>query len=151
MTPHGVEYGYFVKFHKPFFVGREPLQKNEKTRELGIARIRVEKGVQILNLGDYVVNKNRTCIGYITSSALVKNSQIALAYIMKANITSLGTNVGLIPASRMKRTKVDDVKIGTTLLPAIKGEVIPRFFNKQAEWPELYRISSEVISHDHRF
>lgn len=138
MTPHGAGYGYFVKFHKPFFSGREPLQENEKTRELGIARIRVEKGAQILNFGDYVVNKNGKCIGYVTSSAVVKNQQIALAYVKKANITSPGTNVGLIPAKKMKRAKVDDVKIGSTLLPAIKGEVIPRFFNKQVEWSELY-------------
>jgi glycine hydroxymethyltransferase len=138
MTPHGAGYGYFVKFHKPFFAGRDPLQENEKNRQLGIARIRVEKGAQILNFGDYVVNKNGKCIGYVTSSAVVKNQQIALAYVKKANVTAPGTNVGLIPASKMKRAKVDDVKIGSTLLPAIKGEVIPRFFNKKLEWKELY-------------
>ena len=138
MTPHGAGYGYFVKYHKPFFAGRDPLQENERSRELGIARIRVEKGAQILTFGDYVVNKNGKCIGYVTSSAVVRNRQVALAYVKKANITSPGTSVGLIPASRVKRASVGDVTIGTTLLPAIRGEIVPRFFNKRNEWPELY-------------
>ena len=137
MTPHGAGYGYFVKFHKPFFAGRDPLLEIEKTRDLGIARIKVEKGAPHLNFGDFVVNKMGKCIGYITSSALVRNQQIALAYVKKATITKVGTNIGLIPAgkaSKLNKANLDEIKIGSTIMPAIKGEVISRFFNKSKEW-----------------
>ncbi|MCK4613438.1 MAG: glycine cleavage system aminomethyltransferase GcvT, partial [Thermoplasmata archaeon] len=137
ISPQGAGYGYFVKFHKPFFAGREQLLENERKRKLGIARIAVEKGARLLKLGDYVVSKKGKCIGYITSSALVKNHQLALAYVKKNYISKEGASVGLIPRGDMKKAKTKDIKIGTPLIPVVKGEIMPRFFDKEEEWPEV--------------
>ncbi len=137
MIPHGAGYGYFVKFHKPFFAGREGILEKEKIRKLGTARILVEKGAQTLKFGDYVVSKTGKCIGYITSSALVKGQQIALAYVKKNIVTSDGITVGLIPQAKLKKAATAEIRIGTSMIPVIKGEVMSRFFNKSSEWPDV--------------
>jgi len=82
-----VEAGFpgYVKYHKPFFVGRDPLLAREKERRREIIRFRVnEKGVRIPHLGDPVVNRKGQQIGYVTSCSIdVEGHLVGMAIVEK--------------------------------------------------------------------
>jgi glycine hydroxymethyltransferase len=68
-----IEAGFpgFVKYHKPFFIGRDALLAREKERAREIIRFRVEqKGVRMPRTGDPVVNRKGKQIGHVTSCSI---------------------------------------------------------------------------------
>jgi len=61
----------YVKFYKPWFIGREPLLAREKERKGVVARFRfTEKGVRMAHNGDPVLDKRGKVIGWVTSCAV---------------------------------------------------------------------------------
>lgn len=82
-----IEAGFpgYVKYHKPFFIGRDALlaQEEERTREA--IRFRVnQKGVRLLHLGDPVVNRKGQLIGQVTSCSIdVEGYLLGLAIVEK--------------------------------------------------------------------
>jgi glycine hydroxymethyltransferase len=68
-----IEAGFpgYVKYHKPFFIGRSALLEKEAARLREIIRFRVdERGVRRPQLGDAVVNRKGQIIGHVTSCSL---------------------------------------------------------------------------------
>lgn len=68
-----IEAGFpgYVKYHKPFFVGRDALLAREADRTREVIRFRVaEKGVRRPQTGDPVVNRKGQRIGYVTSCSI---------------------------------------------------------------------------------
>ncbi len=68
-----IEAGFpgYVKYHKPFFVGRDVLLEREESRVREVIRFRVnQKGVRRPHTGDPVVNKKGQHIGYVTSCSI---------------------------------------------------------------------------------
>ena len=68
-----VEAGFpgYVKYHKPFFVGRDVLLAREEKRTREVIRFRVnQKGVRRPHTGDPVVNKKGQLIGQVTSCSI---------------------------------------------------------------------------------
>jgi len=68
-----IEAGFpgYVKYHKPFFVGRDALLAREESREREMIRFRVnQKGERMPHLGDPVVNKKGKQIGKVTSCSI---------------------------------------------------------------------------------
>ncbi|HEY74907.1 MAG TPA: glycine cleavage system aminomethyltransferase GcvT [Thermoflexia bacterium] len=82
-----IEAGFpgYVKYHKPFFVGRDPLLAREKDRRREVIRFRVnEKGVRIPHLGDPVVNRKGQQIGHVTSCSIdVEGYLVGMAIVEK--------------------------------------------------------------------
>lgn len=61
----------YVKFYKPWFIGREALLAAEQTRKGVVARFRfTEKGVRMAHNGDPVLDKRGKVIGWVTSCAV---------------------------------------------------------------------------------
>ncbi len=61
----------YVKFYKPWFIGREALLAREQTRKGVVVRFRfVEKGVRMAHNGDPVLDKRGKVIGWVTSCAV---------------------------------------------------------------------------------
>jgi glycine cleavage system T protein len=83
VSPVGAGFGSYVKLHKPYFVGRRAHLETEKTRELEVARFRMnERGVRMPKTGDPVVNRKGRAIGWVTSAAVDVDGRIlGLAYI----------------------------------------------------------------------
>jgi glycine hydroxymethyltransferase len=91
ISPLEAGYPAFLKFHKPFFIGREVLLKKRVKKE--IIRFKMKaKGVRKINPRDKVLNEKGQYIGEVTSATLVKGIQMGMAYIDK-NYTKEGTTI----------------------------------------------------------
>ncbi|MEE8390778.1 MAG: glycine cleavage system aminomethyltransferase GcvT [Anaerolineae bacterium] len=82
-----VEAGFpgYVKYHKPFFVGRDVLLAREERRAREVIRFRVNrKGVRKPQQGDPVVNRKGKQIGQVTSCSIdIKGYLLGLAIVEK--------------------------------------------------------------------
>jgi glycine hydroxymethyltransferase len=82
-----IEAGFpgYVKYHKPFFVGRSALLAQEETRERELIRFRVnEKGTRRPDTGDPVVDRRGREIGNVTSCSIdVQGYLVGLALVQK--------------------------------------------------------------------
>ncbi len=82
-----IEAGFpgYVKYHKPFFVGRDALLAREQSRDREIMRFRVNhKGVRRPHTGDPVVNRKGQHIGQVTSCSIdVDGYLLGLAIVEK--------------------------------------------------------------------
>jgi glycine hydroxymethyltransferase len=64
----------YVKFYKPWFIGRETLLAREQSRKGVVVRFRFsEKGVRMAHNGDPVLDKRGKVIGWVTSCAVDKD------------------------------------------------------------------------------
>ena len=82
-----IEAGFpgYVKYHKPFFVGRDVLLAREESRTREVIRFRVnQKGMRRPHTGDPVVNKKGQYIGQITSCSIdTEGYLLGLAIVAK--------------------------------------------------------------------
>ena len=82
-----VEAGFpgYVKYHKPFFVGRSALLAEEDSRERELIRFRVnDKGTRRPDTGDPVVDRRGREIGQVTSCSIdVQGYLVGLAIVQK--------------------------------------------------------------------
>ena len=100
ISPLEAGYGAFVKFHKPFFIGRKALLEKETKREREILRFRLNtRGGRMLKQGDLVVDKRGRYIGTVTSCALVDGYQLGMAYA-KREYNREGTQTGVFTLPR---------------------------------------------------
>jgi glycine hydroxymethyltransferase len=82
-----IEAGFpgYVKYHKPFFIGRDVLLAREESRTREVIRFRInEKGVRRPQTGDPVVNRKGQLIGQVTSCSIdIEGYQLGLAIVEK--------------------------------------------------------------------
>ena len=129
ISPLGAGFDAYVRFHKPFFVGREPLLKAEASRKMALIRfIALEKGARMLHPGCVIMDKRGQCIGNVTSCAVgIDGKQVGMAYIDK-NYTKMDTPLGIMPAPRDKSAvSVADVKVGDRFPYPVECVVTRRF------------------------
>lgn len=132
INPVAAGYGSYVKFHKPFFVGRKPLMEAVKKCTMQVIRFRMDdKGVKTLHTGDPVVNRRGQFIGNVTSAALAGGTQIGMAYV-NGKYAAEGTPIGVFPMPHdeksdwSEKTK-DKLDVGDKLYLHDWGQVISRF------------------------
>jgi glycine hydroxymethyltransferase len=105
ISPTGAGFGSYVKLHKPYFIGRTAHMEREKTREMEIARFRMnDRGVRMPKTGDPVVNKKGRAIGWVTSAAVdVDGLILGLAYV-EQRYHRAGDEIGIysLPAKPVK-------------------------------------------------
>ena len=132
ITPFGAGYSSFVKWHKAFFVGREPLMANEKTRDHRIMRAVVtDTNARPVREGDTVVDGKGRFVGRVTSAAYAGADQILLIY-GKRFMVRVGDRIGIFPLPRNKKAlqpepAKDVLQLGDSVLLPIAAQVIPRF------------------------
>jgi len=131
ISPIEAGFGSYVKFHKPYFIGRRALLEKEATRRMELLRFRMnEKGVRMAKLGDLVVDRRGKYIGRVTSCALgTEGFQIGLAYVDK-KYNREGTQIGIIPLphDKVPPTKpVEELALGDKMLLHEKATVLTRF------------------------
>ncbi len=131
ISPIEAGFGAYVKFHKPYFVGRRALLEKEATRKMEVLRFRMdEKGVRMARLGDPVVDKRGQYIGRVTSCALdTEGFQVGLAYV-EGKYNREGVQIGIIslPHRRVPPAKpVEELVLGDKMLLHEKATVLTRF------------------------
>ncbi len=133
ISPIAAGYGAFVKFHKPFFVGRKALLENEKARRMEVVRWQLlDKDVRTLHTGDPVASKRAKHIGWVTSAVLVEGFQMGLAYVDR-RFSEPGTKLEMFPLTKPEQAAKEKAKPslqpGDMLLVSGEAEVLTR-------WPE---------------
>ncbi len=128
-------HGAFVKFHKPFFIGREPLLKSIANRKMDIIRFKMmSRGIRMVKSGDPVVSEKGEYIGRVTSCALVEGIQLGLAFVDK-NFTREKTKIGIFILPRRGEVSLepskDELCGGNRVLLHEKGVVLSRFPAKE--------------------
>jgi glycine cleavage system T protein len=100
VTPIDAGYGSFVKFHKPYFIGRKAMLKAAQERDMEIVRFKMdEKGVKVVKTYDPVANERGEFIGNITSSVSIEGYQWGLAYIKRKH-HRIGAKINIYPLPR---------------------------------------------------
>lgn len=131
ISPREAGFAPYVKYHKPYFIGREPLLEREKTSTREIVRFRIpQKGVRMIKNGGVVVNRrSQKVIGTVTSCALdATGFQIGMALVDRQNSRE-GTRIGIFPeAGAMTKEKgKDGPSLGDRVPLHEEAVVISRF------------------------
>ncbi|MHC4777672.1 MAG: glycine cleavage system aminomethyltransferase GcvT [Planctomycetota bacterium] len=134
--PFGVDpveagYEYFVKWHKPFFAGRQGLLDKMEKRKREVVRFRARGlGARMAHLGDPVVSRNGKTVGRVTSSALSSEEQIGMALLDKS-AARVGAPISIycIPSSGKSPAEGPkaELKPGDRVLLPLEGRIISRF------------------------
>jgi glycine hydroxymethyltransferase len=133
-----IEAGFpgYVKYHKPFFVGRDALLARDLKRTRELIRWRMDhKGVRRPNSGDPVVNKRGQVIGYITSCSIdVEGTLIGLA-IVNRRYTEEGTPIGIfvLPARAQEEKQKPELEMGDRVLLPVEATVLSRFPEREVK------------------
>jgi glycine hydroxymethyltransferase len=124
-------FGYYCKYHKPWFVGRDPYKARNDASTRGIARFQVdERGARALRGGEPVVNRRGRVIGQVTSCALVGERQVGMA-LVEARYATPGTALFIYPETRHAVSKAPEAfETGDTVALPVQAEVLPRFPEK---------------------
>lgn len=129
ISPPEAGFGPYVKFHKPFFVGRGPLLEKTKTISMIIARFRMNRsGVRIAKQGDIVIGKRgQKVIGEITSCALGTDGvQVGMALVDR-RFAREGTPVGIIPRTGAEAKPLSETAVGDRVALHEEATVDTRF------------------------
>jgi len=131
ISPIEAGFASYVKFHKPYFIGRKALLQKEASRKMEILRFRMnEKGVRMTKLGDLVVDKRGKLVGHVTSCALdTAGFQIGLAYAdRKYNREDAQIGIIALPhGGPPPAVSVEQMDLGDKMLLQEKATVLPRF------------------------
>lgn len=149
ITPGGAGFPSYVKFHKPFFIGRQALLAKEAARDKVVVRLIVsEKGSKPLKPGDPVANLRGEYIGNLTSSAVMPDGQqIGLAYVFTRANKPGPVAVFPLPPEKARDEVSSPVSLAEktkTLLP-VAAEIVSRF-PKKPDNRELLRAEGEFLA-----
>ena len=134
-----IEAGFpgYVKYHKPFFIGRDALLAQEQTRTREIIRFRVnQKGERMLHSGDPVVNKKGKQIGHVTSCSIdVEGYLLGLAIVdRRYNIPD--TPIAIFPLRGNALGNAISKKGDKVTLP-VEATILTRFPEREGQRPRL--------------
>jgi glycine hydroxymethyltransferase len=104
ISPIEAGFGPYVKFHKPFFIGREALLGRMPGMRRSVVRFRMlSKGVRVARQGDVVVShRTQQIIGSVTSCAVNHEGfQIGMACV-DARFSREGTQIAVVPAFQVE-------------------------------------------------
>ena len=121
----------YVKYHKPFFIGRTPYKAYNDHTDRQIIRFAVdERGARALRGGEHaepVVNHRGNVIGTVTSCALVGDRQVGMALVDK-RYAGPGTDLFIYPEARRVVSKApDEFAVGDRVALPLRATVISRF------------------------
>jgi glycine hydroxymethyltransferase len=140
ISPTEAGFPGYVKYHKPFFVGRDALLARDLKRERELIRWRMnQKGVRRPNTGDPVVNKRGQVIGNVTSCSIDVEGYLLGLAIVNRRYTEEGTPIGVFvlpPAGKAQAEKQkSDLQMGDAVLLPSEATVLARFLARERKSP----------------
>lgn len=129
INPIEAGYGAFVKFHKPFFIGRQELFKKHLERNRAVVRFKMlAKGIRAIRPGYKVFNTKGRSIGSVTSCVLVEGLQHGMAVIDKNYaIEGERIEISLHPPEKTKEAP----EPGEKGKDYEEAEILPRFMMEE--------------------
>ena len=132
--PHGINpteagFGAYVKFHKPFFIGRSAYREKAPSKEeleKEIVRFEVRGKARMIREETPVLDQRGRIIGYVTSCAKVGKRQVGMAYLDRGE-AEVGDELQFIPSLAGEEESVLRTEIGERFPRTFTGRVLPRF------------------------
>ncbi len=130
-----IEAGFpgYVKYHKPFFIGRDALLATERKRIMEVLRFRMsEKGVRVPKTGNPVINRRGQVIGHVTSCSINSDGYlIGLAYCKKrANVEGTPLQILTLPHRVPAGKDADKLEPGDKMVLPDQATVLTRFVER---------------------
>jgi glycine hydroxymethyltransferase len=123
-----VEAGFpgYVKYHKPFFIGRDALLAQEESRTREVIRFRVnQKGVRRPQTGDPVVNRRGQLIGQVTSCSIDTDGYLLGLAVVDRRTNVPGTSIAVFPLGGKGLDEA--LKRGDRVALPVEATVLARF------------------------
>ena len=131
ISPIEAGFAGYVKYHKPFFVGRDALLAREKGREREVVRFRVaEKGVRRPQTGDPVVNRRGQLIGHVTSCSIDGEGYLVGMAIVKKQYNVPGTPIAIFP---LGGKSLEEATAADRAVLPVEATVLTRFRGRAME------------------
>ena len=140
ISPMEAGFAPYVKFHKPYFIGRRALLEAEPNRSRKVVRFCMHaKGVKMVRTGDPVVGRAGACIGHVTSCGLdLEGVQVGMACIER-RYAEEGTPLWIFPLPQMKRMASgkppEELVVGDRTSLPNEAVVVSRFPEKTGSPP----------------
>lgn len=138
ISPAEAGFPGYVKYHKPFFVGRDALLARDLERKRELVRWRMNhKGTRRPNTGDPVVNKRGQMIGHVTSCSIDVEGYLLGLAIVNRRYTEQGTPIGIfvLPAKTRAEKQKPELRMGDKVLLPAEATVLTRFPEKEVVSP----------------
>lgn len=101
ISPAEAGFAGYVKYHKPFFIGRVPSLIRDMDRKRELIRWQVDKkGVRRPNPEDIIVNKNGVVIGNVTSCSIDAEGRLLGLGLVEKKYAKPGAEIGVFIKSR---------------------------------------------------
>jgi glycine hydroxymethyltransferase len=137
ISPAEAGFPGYVKYHKPFFVGRDTLLARDQKRTRELIRWRMnQKGVRRPGTSCPVVNKQGQVIGYVTSCSIDSEGYLLGLAIVESRYNVEGTPIGIfaLPEKPQAEKAKPELAVGDRALLHVEATVLRRF-------PEKTRIA----------
>ena len=133
-------FGAYVKFHKPYFIGRDRYKQKAKSFlhvDNKIVRFKVGEGARVIREASPVYDDRGKYLGYVTSCAKVGDGQVGMAYVEKGSRTEEGKSIRIVPSFAGKETTEIDIGPGGRMPSAYEAEILPRFPETEEDVPGM--------------
>jgi glycine hydroxymethyltransferase len=123
LSPVEAGFASYIKFWKPFFIGREASINNLENRKRLIVRFRFdEKGVRRPELGDPVLDKRGKVVGTVTSCAIDQEGFLLGQAAIQENLAVPGTQLAIYQLGGGVRT----IEVPTSIIPGSRMPLADR-------------------------
>lgn len=130
ITPTEAGFDRYVKYDKPFFIGKGPYMAYHQTSQRQMVRFQVEKGARPLRGGEHgepVVSPRGRVIGTVTSCAQIGEVQVGLALVESRYAGPDGELLIYPEAKRAVRKLPHEFEWGDTVALPVRAVILPRF------------------------
>jgi glycine hydroxymethyltransferase len=119
----------YVKFYKPWFIGREALLAREQNRKGVVIRFRFpEKGVRMAHNGDPVLDRRGKVIGWVTSCAVDNEGLLTGQAYVDLKSSAEGTPIFIFQGAPAESGKApSEMKTGDKTPLPTAAVVVSRF------------------------
>lgn len=134
ITPAEAGFAGYVKYHKPFFVGRDVLLKQDLGRTRELVRWRMNgKGVRRPGTHAPLVNRQGQMIGYVTSCSIDSEGVLMGLGIVDIRFAKEGTPIGIfvLPEKAQQEKQKPELEIGDKVLLHVEATILRRFPEKR--------------------
>jgi glycine hydroxymethyltransferase len=133
ISPAEAGFPGYVKYHKPFFIGRDALLARDLNRKRELIRWRMNaKGVRRPETGCPVVNKQGQVIGYVTSCSIDSEGYLLGLAIADAKYAKQDTPIGIfvLPGKPQPEKAKPELEMGDKVLLHVEATALRRFPEK---------------------